>query len=278
MEKIAEMSCRYGYANIMKGIVELSMIRRLRLNLSHLVNESVRGSCKKNLKLLLENGANVNARNYLNHTPIMTLLSETFCPYTATRPSRQKFNFLLKCGADVYAKDNNGMDAFMISVMVGNYNFSKFLLKRGYDINNSDDEGTSLHYMTKMNSISGALFLVNHGINVNIQDSLGKTALVKAIDEDRLDVFLQLLPVTNLNLSDKYGHDVFCKALATEQYHFCWLILEQGYILCCKDDVTKFGLTIVVQHLSYGDLRSIRKRKLKALADNMAYLYEEMFG
>src|SRR4029077_4684407 len=78
------------------------------------------------VKLLLEKGANVAVRGYLNTTP---LLSATGANDVAS------VRLLLEKGADVNAKDLTGQTPLMNAALYGNVEIIKRLLANGADVN-----------------------------------------------------------------------------------------------------------------------------------------------
>jgi len=84
------------------------------------------------LKLLLENGANVNGKD----TNGATLLIES------VRMGRiEVMRLLLDHGADIEAKDNEGMTALMWTAFWGKLDIAKMLLERGAKLDATDDHG-----------------------------------------------------------------------------------------------------------------------------------------
>ena len=96
-------------------------------------------------KLLLDSGANIEARNNCGQTALMyTFVGEYECEYE---------------------------------------NFVKFLLGRGANINAQDNQGkTVLMLMSEHGRNKSVVeFLLNHGANVKMRDNDGQTAFVLAL-------------------------------------------------------------------------------------------------
>lgn len=93
-------------------------------------------------------------------------------------------SYLLKQGADIKAKDFLGRDAFLLALLNKHFLIaSLFIIAGAVDINaiySSDyieGECTALSAAISTNNIEAVHFLVDEGVNINIQDSKGQTAL-----------------------------------------------------------------------------------------------------
>ncbi|WP_158973593.1 ankyrin repeat domain-containing protein [Cellulophaga sp. L1A9] len=132
-----------------------------------------RHSSKEIVALILNYGANKNIKR-----PVIGFDSPTFInalDYAAINGEIEVFEYLISKGlTGVYpitfieaCQDNN---QFMIN----------HLLKSGYNINNQDYEGLSvLHYLLNTAKIDRAIFIISKGIDVNLADKNGNTALHK---------------------------------------------------------------------------------------------------
>lgn len=216
-------------------------------------------------ELLLEHGANVDAREKTGKTILLKALS---------RPQRNLASivkFLLENGADVNARDNTlrsslhllaeyGGDLEVAQMLVLQeadddktplYTLSecdeeeildhaRLLLEYGADVNCRDkDNQTPLHRAIGQNRLKLAGILLEHGADANAENNSGKTPLhtlseCRIYDED--DALDDALDHVILLLS--YGADVNCRDkdnqtplhLAIGQYQFilAQLLLEHG--------------------------------------------------
>jgi len=123
-------------------------------------------------KLLIEKGADVNAKDNKGKTPLMHAIGVDFV------------KLLIEKGADVNAKDNNGKTPLMHAIIK---NFSEkaiFLIDKGANVNAKDNNGKTplIHSMSSWYSCSDIHYLIEKGADVNASDSDGKTPLTYAID------------------------------------------------------------------------------------------------
>jgi ankyrin repeat protein len=96
-----------------------------------LINAVKEGNLKKVIDLL-ENGADVNAKNNDGYTALMT----------ASREGHKEIvELLIKNGADVNVKNNDGGTALMYASSKGHKEIVELLIKNGADVNAKNNNG-----------------------------------------------------------------------------------------------------------------------------------------
>ena len=108
------------------------------------------------VKLLLDNGADVNAHDKYGTTPLMAILSVTFTPSTfdETSPDFKGFDpmmqqevktvkILIDRHADVSLQDKNGSTALMLAAVCQNAAAVDYLIQHGADVNAKDKAGNT---------------------------------------------------------------------------------------------------------------------------------------
>ena len=130
------------------------------------------------LKCLLEKGAEVNAQTHLNRTPLM-LASQNDHVNLVT--------CLLENGANVHLQDADGHTALHYAVSSSVHRDSccvmRCLLKNGADVNASvNGLYTPLMLACRAKRINLLTFLIEHGADIDFQDTEGNTALHYAVN------------------------------------------------------------------------------------------------
>jgi len=106
------------------------------------------------VKILLDNGADVNARNKSGTTALMALIPNLDNPATLdekspdfsklpdlTKLKVKTLNLLVSHGADVSATNRDGRSALMIAALEGDDVEVDYLIRHGADVNQQDDAG-----------------------------------------------------------------------------------------------------------------------------------------
>lgn len=126
------------------------------------------------VKLLIENGANVNARDKYGETPLHHSIYHSVLDETQSNNNVSKeeiVKLLIENGADVNAKNNN--------------------------------EKTPLHYAE---SVTIAKLLINNGANINAKSKYGRNVLDYAQSQGNSDM-VKMLTELGLQHSDKFKQD-----------------------------------------------------------------------
>jgi ankyrin repeat protein len=87
-----------------------------------------------------------------------------------------KVKSLIRMGADINAKDENGNTALMMSSLEGHLEIVKFLVSKGADVNETDNNGSTP--LIETSSLEVVKFLVSKGADVNARNESGYTALL----------------------------------------------------------------------------------------------------
>ena len=150
------------------------------------------------MKLLLDKGADVNARNAFASTALM---------WSAT--DIKKVRLLVERGADVNLASKQGRTALLVAALSDNsYEIARSLIAKGADVKAVDGlKTTALIAATAGNDTDTIRAMVDAGLEVNAADSLGFTPLMNAAANRNLPaVRLLLAKGANVNAVSK---DVF---------------------------------------------------------------------
>ena len=139
-------------------------------------------------------GANVNARNDINSTPLHTAVE-----YSHSNGLHQKKLSSENQTKFKWRKADSGKK---------HYEIIKLLLKNKADSNiHSQDGGmTPLHIATIINNIDMVKLLLSEGSNINAIDETSSTALHRAVASENYEITKILLENgANKNLTNRYG-------------------------------------------------------------------------
>jgi hypothetical protein len=131
--------------------------------------EAAREAAEAEVKLLLANGRDVNARDSDGWTPLHRAVYEG---------KKETAELLLAHGADVNAKNNNLETPLGLAAYYGHKEVAELLLAHGADVNAKNEPGeTPLLEAAEMGKADVAELLLGHGADVNAWDHNGRTAL-----------------------------------------------------------------------------------------------------
>ena len=152
------------------------------------LNYACRGGYMRIANLLLQKGADVNAKNNLGYTPLHQLFEITIEGSFIFETNNANYVYtsaklLIDAGADVNAKDNNGDTPLHIncrSIQESKYYIVKALLENGADVNAINNLGyTPLHIncmnIETMEDTLVSEFLISKGADINVKDNQNKT-------------------------------------------------------------------------------------------------------
>jgi ankyrin repeat protein len=134
--------------------------------------DAVRSGNKEMLQLLLDAGADVNARDNEGNTAIMN---------TYTQATAEIVRMLTNRGADVNAKDKDGNTALISMAVFDNYEVLQAFIDAGADVNAANKEGvTALMRSAKDRQLKNVKLLLTADADINLKDKDGWTALTYA--------------------------------------------------------------------------------------------------
>ena len=132
------------------------------------------------VKKLLDDGADVNATNYIGQTALML---------AAANRHVDVVKLLLEHGADVNATDDIGRTALMLAVADQNIEVAKLLLEYDADVDATEINGlTALIVVAGFGHAEIVKLLLEYGADVGVRDGTGQTALMKAVNYGHLEV------------------------------------------------------------------------------------------
>ncbi|XP_059470956.1 ankyrin-3-like isoform X1 [Neocloeon triangulifer] len=154
-------------------------------------------------EFLLSNGADINARDNDNCTPLI---------FAAIVSSTEMCRFLVDKGADLSAVTKYGDDALHMACFRGNLDNVKYLLGlNGFSVEKKGQHGRSaLHFAAVKGQVKVAEFLLSRGADVNACDDESKTPLILAAFLSSTEMCRFLVENgADLSAVNKYGDDAF---------------------------------------------------------------------
>src|SRR5262245_16820307 len=136
-----------------------------------------------NIELLINKGADVNAKNRRSSTPLHWAIHD-----------EAKVRLLLSKGADINAEQAQGRTPLFLAAMLGDgVPIMRLLLARGADPNLASANGQTPLMMASRGNVDGIRLLIEQGANVNAKDGAGETALMTACTSGNADAVRLLI-------------------------------------------------------------------------------------
>ncbi|MBP7253331.1 MAG: ankyrin repeat domain-containing protein [Alphaproteobacteria bacterium] len=140
------------------------------------------------LPWLIAHGADIHATNKFGKTPLLCVVA--YLPEDdgdngtkATAVALRDCEALLSAGADINIRDGNGLTALHIAALNNFPEIGQYLITKGAHIDAADNGGqTALHIASIAGHFDFALKLIGSGANVNLADAGGQTPLHRIAD------------------------------------------------------------------------------------------------
>ena len=153
------------------------------------LNRALFKSIKRNdvdaVKKLLDDGADLDARDDTGKTPLM---AASHSKYT------DACKFLLEMAADVNQQSDSGSTALMLAAIDGHADIVKLLLDAGADVALQNYKGwTALTCAFIKGDPTSVEFLIEYGAGINHQDNEGHTPLMRAAGSCYIEIMRFIL-------------------------------------------------------------------------------------
>jgi ankyrin repeat protein len=213
------------------------------------------------VELLVKRGANVNAQNKFNYTPLHKAVFNFVEDKRKENDMKKILSLLLSKGAKPDAQDKNGNTPLMTAVQ--KVTPAKMLIAAGANVNIKNNNGeTALMYATKGGLIKVVLvmpvigpatevakLLIEKSADVNAQDVFGKTALMHAAGAvnaqgDSYKSYTEMVNIllesgAKLEIADKEGNTALFWATRFNRKNTADLLIAKGANAAQKYDKTK---------------------------------------
>ena len=141
----------------------------------HFVIKNCKEESLSIVKSLVEQGADVNVKDYRNKTALH---------YAVEAKSLEIIKYLVEHGADVNCKTKRGATALHFAVGTGSLKMVKYLVENGAKVTTKPSRGatTVLYWACKEGNESIVDYLLQHGAKEDVQvcDSFGRSCFTKA--------------------------------------------------------------------------------------------------
>ena len=188
---------------IVRVVITLLMVVAISWSVAHgdqgqALIEAVAKNDVKQVKLLLDKGADVNTKNKDGVTVLMM---------ASVEGQVDVVKLLLDKGADVNAKNKDGVTALVVAIARGNVDAMRLILDKGADVNAKNKDGaTPLVVAIVQGNVDAVRLLLEKGAEINAKYEGGATVLMIAAGVGQVEVVKLLLAKgADVNAKDKDG-------------------------------------------------------------------------
>ncbi len=174
--------------------------------------------------------------NYRKENRVARLTNDRNLLYAARAGDAAQAEAMLKEGANVNARDEDGLTPLMHSAAKGNTALVKLFLDKGADtelqkwnINAEDDDGTALMLAAEEGQAEAAAALLEGGADIEQEDNCGLTALMYAAKRGNCNIVILLLQNgANIQHTDLDRSSPLMSAAEGGNTAIARLLLEKG--------------------------------------------------
>ena len=145
------------------------------------------------VRVLLDKGADVNARTARGETPLgLTIRERMPNDWNEAAADQAIMRLLLDAGADVHARGKNGDTALHTAAMSNRADLAALLLEHGADVNGRNHSGmTPLHFAAPAGHTAVVELLLTRGADVNAVQNDRRTALIDVFGNEPMKALLR---------------------------------------------------------------------------------------
>jgi ankyrin repeat protein len=185
-----------------------------------LLAEAVSNGNREIVNVLLMAGANVNARTRGGRTALM---------FVSDKTSVELVRDLLTYGANVNARDDFGDNATIVAAEASTVAVLKELINAGAKIDVTNSSGQSALFGAARHNVEAIELLIKYGVDPNVRDEDGQTALMATASYGEIEVFQKLLDKgAEINLADYEGRTTLMAAAANDDPAIAELLIKLG--------------------------------------------------
>ncbi|MDA3837449.1 MAG: ankyrin repeat domain-containing protein [Candidatus Delongbacteria bacterium] len=192
------------------------------------LNYAAINSKTKIAKILIDNGANINAPDKEGSIPIHN---------SASKGNYELTKYLIEKGTDLNHKDLNGVTPLYFACVSGNFQLIRYMTEKGADVTNLSANGlTPLHFAASKGNLEMLKYFIKKGLDVNAKSVAGQTPMLYAVARNNVEV-IKLLKEQNadINYVDEHEQNLLFIAALRNAKESLELLLSYGLDINSKD-------------------------------------------
>lgn len=209
--------------------------------------QSAAGGCIQCARLLIDKGADANAKDNHGETPLLELAKAPIYPNRPESSLSDVARILPIYGAEPRVKDNSGATALGTASLLGRYDLVRTLLDGKASVQEKDEccGGTPLHSAAVSGNVELVSLLLSKGAKVDSRSDHNVTPLMDACRNGKTGVAQLLLDKgADVNAASKKGWSPLMWAAEGGYIELVRLLLAKGADPRAKDGIGRTALSV----------------------------------
>ncbi len=269
------LASEYGYKEIAEILIKAETNVNIKDKQACTDLIAILGNYNYKVKRLINSKANTDIKDNIEGYSALIRLSKDVYKKIVEKIAEM----LIKEGADVNTKDNDGRTVLMFASINGHKDIAQILIDKGADVNATTNDGyTALMNASEFGHKDIVEMLIAKGADVNTKDNDGQTVLMFASINGHKDIAQILIAKgADVNTTNNDGKTALMYACTNNNFKIIKMLIQAKANILIKDNDGETALTTLIRNLiEYIDYHHLDIKALKAYNIIVVSVFEIM--